>query len=440
LDWPAKVAVRVADWSEGMDAAAVVVKEAVVAPAGTVRVAGTGRSVLLLESAAAEPPVGAALERVRVQKEEAPAFREVGLQEIEERRTGARREMEAVLDCPAKVAVRVADWSEWMEAAAVVVNEAEVAPAGTVSDVGTGRRVLLLESAAAEPLVGAALERVMVQDEEAPAFNEVGLQEIEERRTGARREIDAVLDWPAKVAVRVADWSEGIEAAAVVVNEAEVAPAGTVREAATGRRVLLLESEMAEPPAGADPLSFTVHVVPFNAARVDDAHVKVLNVGGEVAGPVTTAPAPDSSIVLPLADAAATPVIPIEVLNTPWPIVKLTTATAPSETALALGPDNKQVYTPAAAAQLSVLPELIAAGRAEADMASTFLDGYVSFHWRADGALPAGEDKLSAKDTVPFAAATPGERANEPVCPKRIKGTKKTAVSRRAARRIETKL
>jgi hypothetical protein len=49
---------------------------------------------------------------------------------------------------------------------------------------------------------------------------------------------------------------------AVAVNVVEVAPAGTVTEAAdTGSHILLLESETFLPPAGAGPLKVTVQVV-----------------------------------------------------------------------------------------------------------------------------------------------------------------------------------
>ena len=49
---------------------------------------------------------------------------------------------------------------------------------------------------------------------------------------------------------------------AVAVNVVEVAPAGTVTEAAdTGSHISLLESETCVPPAGAAPLNFTVQVV-----------------------------------------------------------------------------------------------------------------------------------------------------------------------------------
>jgi hypothetical protein len=88
----------VADWSEGMEAAAVAVKVAVVAPAETVTEAGAGSRALLLDRVTAEPPAGAAFERVTVQVEAAPGFRDVGVQVSEETTTGATSATEAVFD------------------------------------------------------------------------------------------------------------------------------------------------------------------------------------------------------------------------------------------------------------------------------------------------------------------------------------------------------
>ena len=74
------------------------VKEAVVEPAGTVTEAATGSRVLLLASATADPPLGAALERVTVQEVEAPEPREVGVQAKEETTVTVTRLMVAVFD------------------------------------------------------------------------------------------------------------------------------------------------------------------------------------------------------------------------------------------------------------------------------------------------------------------------------------------------------
>ena len=87
----------------------------------------------------------------------------------------------------------------------MAVKVAVVAAAATVTEAGTVRSALVLESETAEPPVGAALVNVTVQVLAALEFRLVGLQLRAETRTGAARLIVAVFDWPASVAVTVAD-------------------------------------------------------------------------------------------------------------------------------------------------------------------------------------------------------------------------------------------
>jgi hypothetical protein len=68
--------------------------------------------------------------------------------------------------------------------------------------------------------------------------------------------------------------------AAVAVKLAEVAPAGTVTEAGTGSAVLLEDSAMTLPPAGAAAVSVTVHVVDAPDIRLAGAQTSE-----EAAGP-----------------------------------------------------------------------------------------------------------------------------------------------------------
>lgn len=78
-------------------------------PAGTVIVdAGTGSSPLLLESATEVPPAGAAWLRVTVHIVLAPEAKLVGLQESEDRTTGATKLIAVACETPFSVAVRVA--------------------------------------------------------------------------------------------------------------------------------------------------------------------------------------------------------------------------------------------------------------------------------------------------------------------------------------------
>jgi hypothetical protein len=70
---------------------------------------------------------------------------------------------------------------------AVALKAAELLLAGTVTDVGTLRDALLLESATALPLVGAAWLRVTVHVLDAPELTLAGLQARVETIAGAIR-------------------------------------------------------------------------------------------------------------------------------------------------------------------------------------------------------------------------------------------------------------
>ena len=91
-----------------IEAAAVALKIAVVAPAVTVTEAGTVRETLLLASATLDPPVGAACVRVTVQVLMALCPRLVGLQATPETKTGASRPTLAVWELLPSVAVTFA--------------------------------------------------------------------------------------------------------------------------------------------------------------------------------------------------------------------------------------------------------------------------------------------------------------------------------------------
>ena len=91
-----------------IDAAAVALKVAEVAPAATVTDAGTVSEVLLLASVTVEPPVGAVWVSVTVQVLTALWPRLVGLQDTPETSTGASRLMVDVCELLPRVAVTVA--------------------------------------------------------------------------------------------------------------------------------------------------------------------------------------------------------------------------------------------------------------------------------------------------------------------------------------------
>lgn len=101
-----------------------------------------------------------------------------------------------------------------------------------------------------------------------------------------------------------------IVAAAVPVNVAVVAPAGTVTEAGTASSVLLLDSVTVEPPPGAAGLIVTVQVDVPPPLRLPE-----LQVTEESAGIVTTPLVAASDAILePVALAPSGLIMPIDVV------------------------------------------------------------------------------------------------------------------------------
>ncbi len=89
-------------------------------------------------------------------------------------------------------------------APAVALNVAVVAPAATVTDVGTVSEALLLPSVTLDPAVGAVWVSVTVHVLTALCPRLVGLQATPETNTGATRLIAAVFELLPRVAVTVA--------------------------------------------------------------------------------------------------------------------------------------------------------------------------------------------------------------------------------------------
>jgi hypothetical protein len=182
--------------------AAVAVKVAVVAAAATVTEAGTGRAALSEESATAEPPVGAALDRVTVQVETLPDTTDTGAQSSEVTVGGVGVTVRAAVAVPFSDAVSVTAWLA-VTVAAVAVKVAVAAAAATVTEAGTGRAALLEESATAEPPVGAALDTVTVQVEALPETTDAGAQSSEVTVGGMGVTVRAAVAVPFSDAVSV---------------------------------------------------------------------------------------------------------------------------------------------------------------------------------------------------------------------------------------------
>jgi hypothetical protein len=177
-DFPFNAAVTVALWFPGIVAAAVALKVELVAPAITVVVDGTGNSGLLLDNEIAIPPAGADWVSITVQVLTAVCPRLLGLHARAETITGANRPILTVCELLARLAVTVALWLLAIEAAAVALKVAVVAPAGTVTDGGTVSSGLLLVSVTLDPPVGAAWVSVTEHVLVPPVLNVAGEQVI----------------------------------------------------------------------------------------------------------------------------------------------------------------------------------------------------------------------------------------------------------------------
>ena len=170
------------------------------------------------------------------------------------------------------VAVRV-----WFVVVVVIVNVADVAPAGIVTDAGTRARVALLERSVTVVAVAAAWLSVTVPVELTPPRTDVGFKLRALNVTGAVLMVNvAVLVTIPAVAVIVADVA-ALTAAVVTVNVAVDAPAATVTLAGTVADALLLERLTTIPPVGAGEPSVIVPVAfvpPFTAVGFTETAVR----------------------------------------------------------------------------------------------------------------------------------------------------------------------
>ena len=166
----------------------VTVNVALVAPAATVTFAGTcAAAVLLLVSATAAPPAGAAPLKVTVPVEEIPPVTLDGLK-LRPEGIGALTvrfaDFVVPLSSPEMLTVALA-----VTGVVVTVNVALVAPAATVTFAGTvAAAVLLLVSVTTAPPAGAALFNVTVPVEEVPPVTLVGLRETLEEIAAVHRQ------------------------------------------------------------------------------------------------------------------------------------------------------------------------------------------------------------------------------------------------------------
>jgi hypothetical protein len=155
-------------------------KVALVAPAGTVTLAGTAAAALLLDRAMVTPAAGAGPLSVTVPVAGSPSTTAVGL------RVKAEKATEVTVSVP--VLVTVPDVAEMVTAVVAATGEvvtakvAVMAPAAMVTEAGTVTEGSPLDSATVKALVTEAL-RLSVPVDPAPPTTEAGLKLTESART-----------------------------------------------------------------------------------------------------------------------------------------------------------------------------------------------------------------------------------------------------------------
>jgi hypothetical protein len=354
-----RVAVTVAVWFLAMVPAVVALKVAVLAPAATVTDVGTVSEVLLLASVTLDPPVGAVWVSVTVQVLTALCPRLLGLHPTPETRTDAdaNRVMVAVWELLPRLAATVALWLLAMEAAAVALNVAVVAPAATVTDAGTVSETLLLASVIFDPPMGAVWVRVTVQVLTALWPSAVGAQARIETSTGASRVMVAVCELLPRVAVTLALWLLTIEAAAVALNVAVVAPAATVADAGTVSEALLLANVTLDPPVGAAEVKVTVQLEATLALRFTG-----LQVTDEMVGTTMLPPVPMTVSPVPVASTPTVLVMIIAVVTALFGTANWMMAATPEAIVFVFSPVSRQVIEPdEGGVHDSVFPAAVAA-------------------------------------------------------------------------------
>ena len=233
----------------------VTVNVAVVAPAGTVTLAGTvAAAVLLLDRMTRAPPTGACAFNVTVPVEEIPPVTLAGLKETDCTDGGL------TVSVPAAVPLKVAVIIGVVTAATITVfteKVAVVAPPRTVTLPGTVATALSLESPTRAPPAGAGPFSVTVPVEEVLPVTLEGLKVTRTTEGGFTVSVTSKLF--TKVAVTVA-LAGTVTTLARAENVAEELPAITVTFAGTEISGSSLATDTETPPAGAGPVRVTVPV------------------------------------------------------------------------------------------------------------------------------------------------------------------------------------
>lgn len=183
---------------------------------------------------------------------------------------------------------------------------------------------------------------------------------------------------PPNDAVTIAFWLE-VTDSAVAVKVALVAPKGMVIEAGTARLALLSERVINAPPLRAAAFRSAVQIAVPGVFMVLGTHVRDVRIGGMTA-PIIVPPVPEEAIIPPVAPTTETLATLMAVLLTPEAIVTFTIATTPFAIRFAFMPVARHVYVPVPATQFRVLPALVAAAPADAEIDVTADGENVSVH------------------------------------------------------------
>lgn len=232
---------------------------AVVVPAATVTEAGTVAFVVSeLVSATLIPPVLAFPFSVTVPVEVAPATTEVGLRTTDEMSAGltVRVAVTAVCCLTAETVTGVGAATPKV----VTVNVTDVAPAGTVTEVGTvAVGMLELERKTGTPPVGAAAEIVTVPVEGFPPTTVAGASARPVGRGAVAVSVALAEEVPTVAEMTVP--TSFPTATVVAVNVAVEAAASTVTDAGIVTTAVADDDKVTTvPPTGAGPLRVTVPV------------------------------------------------------------------------------------------------------------------------------------------------------------------------------------
>lgn len=208
---------------------------------------------------------------------------------------------------------------------------------------------------------------------------------------------------------------------ALAVKVAEVEPAGTVTEAATGSIVLLLDRLTTVPPLGAASANVTVQVELAPEAKLVGEHCSedkpgcqfVIVITPEVADMVSAAPFAKADPFVKAAAGLPTTMGTVEPLVA-GERVTVTVATTPLPIVEPVIPLATHVTEPLAELQVRVWPPLLSAAPPAATTEVASVGTNESVHCKPAGAPPLALNERF-NDTEPPSTAAPDERLREDV-------------------------